>query len=281
MQEKDIENIEVELLLDALHARYGYDFNHYAKASLKRRLQYFLSKQDLVYISDLIPKLLHDQPLFTEFVVDLSVTVTEMFRDPDFYVAFKEKVIPTLSTYPFIKIWHAGCATGEEVYSMAILLYEAGLLERSQLYATDFNQLALKIASKGIYPIDQMKTNAKNYSKFSQVGSLSDYYHAKYDSVKMKNHLRDHITFSRHNLVNDHHFGEMNVIICRNVLIYFDTTLQNRVISLFKESLMPRGILCLGRKESLINMDSSLSFEKMVNAEKIYRLIATGGHHDL
>ena len=272
MEKKDIENLEIDCLLKILHRCRGYDFNHYAKASLKRRLKHVLEKKELQYFSELIPKLIYDNAFCTEFIVDLSVTVTEMFRDPEFYVAFREKVVPLLKTYPFIKIWHAGCATGEEVYSMAILLHEEGLLERTQLYATDFNKLALKKASTGIYPNSHIKTYTSNYNKFSQKGSLSDYYHAKYDSVKMNQRLKDHITFSLHNLSVDHHFGEMNVIICRNVIIYFDQILQTRVLTLFQDSLIPRGFLCLGSKESLLNTSVQASFESVSSSQKIFRL---------
>jgi len=273
MQKKDIENLEIDLLLEGIHRCYGYDFSHYAKASLKRRLKHALTTMELHNFSELLPKLLHDEKKFTEFIIDLSVTVTEMFRDPEFYVAFKKNVVPVLKTYPFIKIWHAGCATGEEVYSMAILLHEADLLKRTQIYGTDFNQLALKVASEGIYSTSNLKQHIENYKKFSNGGSLSKYYHEKYDSIKMNKHLRDHITFAQHNLVVEHHFGEMNVILCRNVLIYFDRTFQNRVLSLFRESLMHRGFLCLGNKESIINSSECSSFDTVSREQKIFRLI--------
>jgi len=280
MQKKEIENLEIELLLDAIYRCYGYDFTHYAKASLKRRLQNFLSKLKLQYVSELLPILLHDKKILKEFVINLSVTATEMFRDPEFYVSFRDEVIPVLKTYSFIKIWHVGCATGEEVYSMAILLEESGLLDRAQLYGTDFNQVALKAASKGIYSSSCMDKYATNYSQFSKKGLLSDYYHSKYNVVKMDHRLREHITFSHHNLVRDHHFGEMNVIVCRNVLIYFDLALQNQVLSLFKDSLMPRGFLCLGNKETLLRTDIDSVFETVSKHQKIYRLMAEGGSRD-
>ncbi|MCP4475554.1 MAG: protein-glutamate O-methyltransferase CheR [Gammaproteobacteria bacterium] len=275
MQKKDIEILEIELLIEALHRCHGYDFKHYAKASLKRRLQHILEKAKLQNFSELLPKVLYDSDFFSEFLVELSVTATEMFRDPEFYIAFREKVVPVLKTYPFIKIWHAGCATGEEVYSMAMLLHESDLLDRTQLYGTDFNLVALKIASQGIYSINCMEKYAQNYKNFSNKALLSDYYHEKYNSIKMSNHLKKHITFSHHNLAIDYNFGEMNIVICRNVLIYFDSMLQNRALGLFKESLMPRGFLCLGNKENLINTNVNLFFETVEKKQKIYRLTAS------
>ncbi|MDF1759472.1 MAG: hypothetical protein P1U40_02935 [Coxiellaceae bacterium] len=278
MKKNEIEAIEVDLLLQAVMQRYGYDFTQYAKASLKRRLHHFLDDAGLESLSELVPKLLYDEAFFTDFVIGMSVTVTEMFRDPKFYIAFKENVVPILKTYPFIKVWHAGCATGEEVYSMAILLKEAGLLERTQLYGTDFNQLSLQIATDGIYSTEHIKEYTENYNKVSADASFSDYYHSKYESVKMSDNLRDHMIFSHHNLVTDHHFGEMNVIICRNVLIYFDLELQNKVLSLFKDSLVHRGILCLGTKESLHNTNVCKMFEPIQKDQKIYRLKGGHGH---
>ncbi|MDF1796368.1 MAG: protein-glutamate O-methyltransferase CheR [Coxiellaceae bacterium] len=278
MKKVEIESLEVNLLLEAIQLRYGYDFTQYAKASLKRRLHHMLASVELNNISELIPKVLYDDEFFSKFVINMSVTVTEMFRDPKFYCAFKESVIPILNTYPFIKIWHAGCATGEEVYSMAILLHEAGLLERTQLYGTDFNPLSLQIAADGIYPSERIKEYTENYNKVSNEASFSDYYHSKYGSVKMSDQLRKRIIFTNHNLVTDHHFGEMNVVVCRNVLIYFDLELQNRVLSLFKDSLVHRGVLCLGTKESLINTDAGDAFESISREQRIYRLKRLQNH---
>jgi chemotaxis protein methyltransferase CheR len=272
MDNKEIEKIEIDLLLIAINKRYGYDFTNYAQASLKRRLSYAKTKLNLECYADLIPKLLHDEKAFKRFLTNLSVPVTEMFRDPDFYINFREKVIPVLETYPFIKIWVAGCATGEEVYSLAILFKESGLLERTQFYATDINDDALNIATKGIYSLDSIKKYTENYNKVSNKSSFSEYYHAKYDSVIMGKDLKKHITFSHHNLVSDHHFGEMNVISCRNVLIYFDLTLQNIVLKKYRESLINRGFLCLGNKESLMNSKVCKSFEKISKEQRIYRL---------
>jgi len=271
MDIKKIEQIEVDALLDAVSRCYGYDFRNYAGASFKRRLKYCLEKNNYKHISEMIPRLLYDKLFFKEFLLNISVTVTEMFRDPDFYNRFKEKVLPVLKTYPFIKIWHAGCATGEEVYSMAILLHEAGFLDRAQIYATDFNQKALQIAREGIYPLDRLKEYIANYNKFDGASSFSTYYHAKYNAAKMRSFLKENIIFANHNLVTDKVFGEMNVVICRNVLIYFDRVLQDRVLSLFRDSLCHRGFLCLGNKESILQTVIEQEFEGVSRKEKIFR----------
>lgn len=278
MNKEPLENLELKLLLEGIRIQYGYDFNHYAKPSLKRRLRLFLAKKELNHFSELLPLILHNKNIIAELILSLSVNVTEMYRTPEFFCDFKEKVIPLLKTYPFIKVWCAGCSTGEEAYSLAILLYESGLLGRTQIYATDFNSQSLQVAAKGIYSVDRVKHYSKKHQQVTQVSSLSDYYHAKYDSVRFKYYLRERITFSQHNLVIDHHFGEMNVVFCRNVLIYFDQQLQNRVLTVLKESLVPRGFLCLGFKESLFNTALSPFFEDFSGNTKIYRLKVGGGH---
>lgn len=216
-------------------------------------------------------RLLYDPFFYQEVLQDLSITVTEMFRDPDFYKALREEVVPMLKTYPFVKIWHAGCASGEEVYSMAIVLQEEGLLKRSQIYATDFNQIALQKAKAGIYSIDKIKEYTQNYQKSGGRSSFSDYFNALYDSVKLNEALKKNIVFADHNLVTDGVFGEMNLIICRNVLIYFDKALQSKVIGLFYESLIPGGFLCLGSKESLRFAAKSTEFDVISESRKIYR----------
>jgi chemotaxis protein methyltransferase CheR len=196
-----------------------------------------------------------------------------MFRDPLFYKSVRKEVIPILKTYPFLKIWHAGCSSGEEVYSMAILLQEEGLLEKTQIYATDFNQSILQKAKDGIYPIKYLKEYTSNYQNAGGLASFSDYYNANYDSAIFHNSLKKNIVFADHNLVFDGVFGEMNMIVCRNVLIYFDKVLQNKVIKLFKESLIPGGVLCLGSKESLKFSEQYYSFEPLFEKEKIYRKV--------
>jgi chemotaxis protein methyltransferase CheR len=222
-------------------------------------------------ITDLTRRLLYDPEFFQRLVSDFSVTVTEMFRDPKVYAVLREKVVPYLKTYPFIKVWHAGCATGEEVYSLAILLHEEGLLERTTIYATDFNEAALTVAKEGIYPLKRIREYSDNYVKGGGKGSFSEYYHAQYDNVIMSKFLRNNMTFARHNLVTDQVFGEMHLILCRNVLIYFNRTLQDRVFHIFDDSLAHNAFLCLGSKENLKFsevMDRFTEFEPKV---KIYR----------
>lgn len=268
---KENENIEIELFLNAIYLKFGYDFRNYGKAHIKRRVRHRMSVSGFQNISELINKLLYDPVFYQEVLQDLSITVTEMFRDPDFYQAVRKEVVPLLKTYPFIKIWHAGCATGEEVYSMAILLREEGLLKRSQIYATDFNQMALQKARNGIYPIERIKEYTQNYQKSGGRASFSDYYNARYESVILNESLKENIVFADHNLVTDGVFGEMNLIICRNVMIYFDKDLQNKVIKLFYDSLVPGGFLCLGSKESLRFATISSRFDATNEKQKIYR----------
>jgi chemotaxis protein methyltransferase CheR len=267
----DVEQVEIDLLLEAILRVYGYDFRHYARASLKRRLEGFLKKKQCQHYSELQEQLIHHESIFNEFLLEMSITVTEMFRDPHFYVAFREKIVPVLKTYPFVKIWHAGCATGEEVYSMAILLHEEGYLDKATIYATDFNNNAIKTAKEGIYSSDAVKQYTKNYNLANGTGSFSDYYHADYGAVRMKSFLKKQITWANHNLVTDKVFGEMNLIICRNVLIYFDSALQDQVYKLFRDSLCHRGFLCLGTKETLDFSSITEEFEKIAKKEKIYR----------
>jgi chemotaxis protein methyltransferase CheR len=267
----DVEDLEIDLLLEALHQGYGYDFRHYARASVKRRLRQHLSKAKVATISDLIPKILHDEAAFQALVLDLSITVTEMFRDPSFYLALRETVVPFLKTFPFVNIWHAGCATGEEVYSLAIVLMEEGLYERAQIYATDFNDTALQKAEQRIYPLDKVKEYTDNYRAAGGKRSLSDYYHARYKAVILSPVLQKNITFANHNLVTDGVFAEMHLILCRNVLIYFDKTLQARVLSLLRDSLCYQGFLCLGLKESLLFSEVKDDFIEVRSKEKIYQ----------
>ncbi len=268
---RENEDIEIELFLQAIYMRYGYDFRNYGKAHIKRRVRHRISVSGFQSITEMIHKILYDPVFYQEVLQDLSITVTEMFRDPDFYRAIRREVVPLLKTYPFIKIWHAGCATGEEVYSMAILLKEEGLLKRTQIYATDFNQLALQKARNGIYPVERIREFTRNYQQSGGKASFSDYYNARYESVILNDSLKENIVFADHNLVTDGVFGEMNLIICRNVMIYFDKELQNKVIRLFHDSLVPGGFLCLGSKESLRFAASAGHFETISENEKIYR----------
>lgn len=274
---ENIENIEMHLLLEAIYQRYGYDFRNYAKASIKRRIFAFLAMQPTLVesgyrsIGKLIPLILHDENLFQHLLEYFSITVTDMFRDPEFFQVMRSKVIPYLKTFPHVRIWHAGCASGEEVYSMAILLKEEGLYDKTTIYATDFNDEALENARKGIYRLDMGKEFSKNYLKSGGKKSLASYYHAKYDALIIDKSLRRNITFSNHNLVLDGSFGEMHLIICRNVLIYFDKILQDRIFILFNESLCDNGFIALGSKESLSFSNVEKEFSVFDKKWKIYQ----------
>jgi len=271
MDSTAVEDLELELLLNGIFRRYGYDFRHYSQASIRRRVKHFLAKSGQEHITDITARMLHDQEFFKQLLEDFSVTVTEMFRDPDVYAALRRDVVPFLRTYPFLKIWHAGCASGEEVYSLAILLKEEGLYDRATIYATDFNETVLARAKQGIYPIGEVKKYIDNYRKAGGSGSLTDYFDAHYEAVIMSQALKKNITFARHNLVSDQVFGEMNLILCRNVLIYFDKTLQGRVLGLFDDSLVRGGFLCLGKKESLQFSEIYTHYEEVDKRMQIYR----------
>ncbi len=268
---QDLEDIEIEILLSGIRSRYGYDFTHYSYASLKRRLDRALEQAGLSNFTELLELLLHNENSFDLFLKQMSVTVTEMFRDPDFYQAIREKVVPVLKTFPYAKIWHAGCATGEEVYSMAILLHEEGFLDRVRIYATDFNKHSLDAAEHGVYSSKNVEAYAANYRAAGGKAQLEDYYSDRYELTKFSDFLKERITFSYHNLVTDGVFGEMNLICCRNVMIYFDKTLQNRVLALFTESLRHGGFLGLGSKETLNFTEVKKSFELVDAKQKIYK----------
>ncbi|MCF8303541.1 MAG: protein-glutamate O-methyltransferase CheR [Bacteroidales bacterium] len=268
---EEIRNIEIRLLLEAIYQRYGYDFRNYSFAHLKRRIVHRLSSMGLKSVSQLQHYVLHDHDTIQQVLMDLSINVTEMFRDPSFYKKVREEVIPILKTYPYFKIWHAGCATGEEVYSMAIILKEEGLYDRAQIYATDFNQKVIKKAKEGIYSIENIKQYTTNYQKAGGKESFSNYYTAHYDSVIMDESLKNNILFADHNLVTDGIFSEVNMIICRNVLIYFERDLQDHAIKTFLDSLLPGGILCLGSKETLQFSKYYPNFNQIDAKEKIYR----------
>lgn len=269
--QQEIENIEIDLLLEAVYKKYGYDFRNYGKAHIKRRVMHRLATSELSSISHMQHKVLRDESFFEKLLRDLSINVTEMFRDPLFYQAIRQDVIPILKTFPFIKVWHAGCSTGEEVYSMAILFQEEGLLDRTQFYATDFNQVVLDVARQGIYSIDRIKEYTINYQKSGGKKSFSEYYNANYDSVIMNKDLKKNVVFADHNLVTDSVFAEVTMVVCRNVLIYFDKDLQNKVIKLFDESLINGGILSLGSKENLRFSSSVHRFKPINEPQKIYQ----------
>lgn len=268
-----MENLQYKDLLESIRFVYGYDFTEYAEASVQRRIQYFMSTRKIMDVASLKHLILRDDRLFEEFVQEMSVTVTEMFRDPSFYKILREQVMKRLATYPFIKVWIAGCATGEEVYSMAILLKEAGLLQRSLIYATDINQKSLVIAKDAVYPAQNMKDYTRNYQQSGGTHSFSEYYKSKYNSVMFDKSLKQNIVFSSHNLAVDKAFNEFQVIVCRNVMIYFNQGLQNKVTQLFYDSLCVFGFLCLGNKESLLFSDNRKSFEETDRKERIFMKI--------
>ncbi|MDZ8052844.1 MAG: CheR family methyltransferase [Aulosira sp. ZfuVER01] len=269
----DLEDIEIQLLLEGIYRYYGLDFRNYALASLKRRIWNTVQSENLTTISGLQEKVLHDRECMERFLLNLSVHVTAMFRDSSFYLAFRNKVIPLLKTYPFIRIWHAGCSTGEEVYSMAILLQEEGLYHRSRLYATDMNEMVLRKARDGIFPLELMQQYTHNYLQSGGKTYFSEYYTAAYDGAIFRSSLRENIVFSPHNLVTDSSFNEFHVILCRNVLIYFDKSLQARVHNLLYESLIRFGILGLGRQESLRFTPYEKQYEVLDGREKLYRRV--------
>lgn len=272
-EEKLVESnrLEIDLLLEGIYRKYGYDFRNYTNAHIKRRLEHRLKMSGCKNYMAILHKLIHDEAFFNEILLDLSINVSEMFRDPDFYKAIRESVIPYLKTYPFLKLWHAGCSAGQEVYSMVILLEEEGLIPKSQIYATDFNELILAKAREGIYPIDMIKKYTQNYQQAGGKYSFGDYYTADYQSALIKQSLKEKVLFTYHNLVTDGVFGEMNIIFCRNVLIYFDQELQNKVLKLFYDSLVPGGYLCLGSKESLKFSDCSHLFEPVILNQRIFK----------
>jgi chemotaxis protein methyltransferase CheR len=270
---RELESIEMELLLEGIYQRYGYDFRDYAPASLKRRVRVCMQRENLSTISALQDKLLHDPACLERFLLALSIGVTAMFRDPDFYRAFRGKVVPLLRTLPFIRIWHAGCASGEEVYSLAILLQEAGLYEQAKIYATDMNELLLRRGREGIFPLKAMQGYTDNYIHAGGTRSFSEYYTARYDNALLQASLKKNIVWAEHNLVTDASFNEFHIILCRNVMIYFNKVLQDRVHHLLYDSLTPQGVLALGSKESLKFTPYEDRFEELDSQEKIYRRV--------
>ncbi|GGI74397.1 chemotaxis protein CheR [Shewanella hanedai] len=271
MKPEDMQEFEIHQLLEAIYFRYGYDFRDYSKASLERRILHRVQQSDLNSISEMVPRVMHETAFFELFLRDMSVTVTEMFRDPKVFKKLRQEVFIQLKTYSRVNIWHAGCATGEEVYSMAIMLKEEGLLERTRIYATDYNNHSLDIAKKGIYPAEKMQSYTESYLAAGGKASFADYYQAKFGSAKMAESLKEHITFANHNLMKDQAFAEMHLIVCRNVLIYFNPKLQDKVLALFKESLIARGFLLLGDKETIDFSEVKTSFETFSKKERIFR----------
>lgn len=267
----ELERLEMELLLLAIFRHHGFDFRSYAPASLHRRIRRHLENTGIPSISRLTELVLHQPAALQRLLHDLSVNVTAMFRDPSFFLEFRRTVVPLLKTYPTVRIWHAGCSTGEEVYATSILLEEEGLYERCRIYATDMDSTVLDRARQGIFPLSRMKEYTSNYFLGGGKGSLNDYYTAKYDGALFAPRLARNVLFTQHNLAMDHGFSEFNVIVCRNVLIYFDRTLKDHVLELFSESFATLGVLCLGRKESLRFTAFEHEFSVLSAREKIFR----------
>jgi chemotaxis protein methyltransferase CheR len=269
----DVEELETELLLEAIHRRYGFDFREYARGSLRRRLWRRIGAEGLSSVSGLQERVLRDPSVMERLLLDLSVNVTSMFRDPTFYAAFRAKVVPPLRTYPFARIWVAGCSTGEEVYSLAILLDEEGLRERSRIYATDINGVVLEQARAGVFPLDRMQEYTRNYIASGGQRAFSEYYVAAYDGAQFSRSLVENVVWAQHNLVSDRSFNEFHVIVCRNVMIYFDRALQHRVHELFYDSLPIFGVLALGHKETIRFSPHEERFVALDALEKLYRKI--------
>ena len=264
-------DIEQRLLIDAIFHRYHYDFRGYAQASLKRRLGTALGHFGCETLSQLQDRVLHDASVFPALLEYLTVQVSDMFRDPSYFRSMREEVVPLLRTYPSLKIWVAGCSAGEEVYSLAILLHEEGLLERTLIYATDINPHALRAAESGVFDMTRVATFTENHARSGAKSSLSDYYTARYGRVVLDKALREHIVFSDHSLATDNVFAEVHFVSCRNVLIYFERELQNRALGLFRDALCHRGFLGLGSKESLRFSDQSEAFDDFVLEDRIYQ----------
>jgi chemotaxis protein methyltransferase CheR len=273
-QIQSVEDIELQLLLEGLFRQYGFDFRRYALSSLRRRVAGFMRDAGLETISLLQDRVLHDRDWLERFLYALSVNVSAMFRDPPFYRTIRQEVVPWLRTYPFIRIWLAGMSMGEEVYSLAILLQEEGIYDRCRIYATDINDAVLKKAKEGIYPTGLMQTYTNNYIRAGGVRSFSDYYMAAYDHVILKSSLRSNVVFAQHNLATDSSFNEFHVILCRNVMIYFNTELQAQVHQLLHESLAMFGVLGLGSKETIRFSPFEFAYEEIDNDSRLYRRIA-------
>ncbi|HVQ38915.1 MAG TPA: protein-glutamate O-methyltransferase CheR [Pyrinomonadaceae bacterium] len=268
-----IEDIEIELLLEGLYRAFGFDFREYSRASLKRRILELIRSEKVATVSAFQDKVLRDAACLERFLLGLSVHATAMFRDPSFYATFRRKVVPLLRTYPTVQIWVAGCSTGEEVYSLAILLQEERIYERSRIYATDISQAVLRRARAGIFPLSAMREYTSNYQLAGGANDFSDYYTAQYDSVIFSSSLKSNLVFSEHNLATDGSFNEFQVILCRNVMIYFNKDLQARVHNLLYDSLSMFGVFGLGNKESLKFTPRAAFYQNLNNHDKLYRKV--------
>jgi chemotaxis protein methyltransferase CheR len=266
-----VEDLEIRLLLEGIHHIYGYDFREYAQSSIKRRLTHWLAESEFGTFSEAQSQLLRERSLFEDLLRTITVNVTEMFRDPAFFKSVREQVVPFLKTYPFVKIWHAGCATGEEAYSMAILLNEEGMAGRYRIYATDINETVLDTAEEGVMPLAQMQRFTRNYQQSGGAASFANYYTARHDRAVLNPCLKQDIVFSPHNLATDAAFGEMNMVLCRNVMIYFRHSLKERCLHLFDDSLRAGGFLCLGLRETLERKAITAIYEELAPSMRIYR----------
>ena len=274
MNEQELFDLELKVLVEAIYQRYHYDFRNYAVSSLRRRVHQAMQRYECARLSDLQHRLLHEPELFTQAMQFFTVQVSEMFRDPAYFLALREHAVPVLKTYPSIKLWVAGCSTGEEVWSLAILLQEEGLLDRSIIYATDINPAALAAAESGTYGIDRIAQFSRNYLQAGGQGSLSDYYTTGYDGAVFDRRLRRNVVFADHSLATDTVFSEVHLVSCRNVLIYFNRPLQDRAVGLFREALVHRGFLGLGSKESLQFGEHGNAFEAAAREQRLYRKAA-------
>lgn len=268
-----LERIEINLLLEGIYRYYGYDFRNYVFSSIRRRIWYRIRAERLNSVSSLQEKVLHDPCMMERLLADFSIHISEMFRDPPFFKSFRKKVVPLLKELPFVRIWHAGCSTGEEVYSMAIILHEEGLYHKTKIYATDMNEDLLKKATDGVYPLDNMRAYMDNYQLAGGIKEFADFFEVRHDRAVFHPFLKQNLVFAQHNLATDHSFNEFHVIICRNVMIYFDRVLQDRVHGLFYESLCTSGILGLGDKEGIAFNNLSHCYEAFDPEQKIYRKV--------
>jgi chemotaxis protein methyltransferase CheR len=270
--QSEAEAIEVSLVLDAIHRRYGYDLREYVPETIERRLKGALARSGLAHFGELTHRLLHDEAWFASLLDQLTVQVSDMFRDPEFYRVFRERVAPLLRTYPELKLWHAGCASGEEVYATAILLSEEDLYDRAQIYATDVSQRAIEVAKEGVYSAAQATTFAANYAQSGGSRRLDDYFVAGYGRVAVRDGLKRNLVFFQHNLATDYAIGQMHVVFCRNVLFYFEKPLRRRVVEVFAQSLGRGGFLCLGASEANPDAPPGI-FSEFAAKERIFRRV--------
>jgi len=273
LRRRDLEAVEIDLLADGIYEAYGFDFRNYSRPSFRRRIWRRVEAEGLASITGLLERILHDQGAMQRLLADLSVNVSAMFRDPGFFRVFRAKVVPLLRTYPFLRVWNAGCSTGEETLSVAILLKEAGLYDRTRIYATDMNDTTLEQARSRAYPIAKMREYTANYIQAGGTRSFSEYYVADGDRVVFQPWLTTNVVFAQHNLVTDRSFNEFHVIMCRNVMIYFDRELQEHVHRLLYDSLAPFGVLGLGSRETLDFSEHRKAYEQLDDTERLYRKV--------